>query len=131
MEAASRPDLAGLLAHADVSQAAFARLAGVTARQVNNWCRGRAATPRWAMILAVVLQERSPEDLTMALEEALLPPPPTRGTGARSNVAPRARELRDYAGRSGAPAWRWDGSPSWGRSASAPTGGLAPLVRVR
>jgi DNA-binding transcriptional regulator YiaG len=59
-----------LLARADVSQAAFARLAGVTPRQVNNWCRGRAAVPVWACVIAAVLQDRSPEALTLDLEEA-------------------------------------------------------------
>ena len=54
-----------LLARADVSQAAFARLAGVTPRQVNNRCRGRAAVPVWAGVIAVVLQDRSPEALTI------------------------------------------------------------------
>jgi len=63
-----------LLARADVSQAAFARLAGVTARQVNNWCRGRAAVPPWAALLAVVLQDHSPEELAILAEEALQRP---------------------------------------------------------
>ena len=63
-----------LLARADVSQAAFARLAGVTARQVNNWCRGRASVPPWAALLAVILQERSPEALAILAEEALQRP---------------------------------------------------------
>ena len=62
---------ATLLASANVSQAAFARLTGVTPRQVNNWCRGRAAVPVWAGVIAVVLQDRSPEALTLNLEEAL------------------------------------------------------------
>jgi len=38
-------EFAALLGRADVSQAAFARLTGVAPRQVNNWCRGRAAVP--------------------------------------------------------------------------------------
>lgn len=59
MRNASRQDLTNLPASAEVSQAAFARLAGVTARQINNGHRGRAA-PRWAMILAAVLPEFSP-----------------------------------------------------------------------
>ena len=63
------PDFTALLARADVSQAAFARLAGVTARQVNNWCRGRAAVPRWAALIAVVLTEHSPEALTVMRAE--------------------------------------------------------------
>lgn len=61
---------AALLARADVSQAAFARLAGVTPRQVNKWCRGQAAVPVWAGLLAVILQNRSPEALRIDLEEA-------------------------------------------------------------
>jgi hypothetical protein len=36
---------------------------------VNNWCRGRAAVPVWAGIIAVVLQDRSPDALTIDLEE--------------------------------------------------------------
>ena len=58
-----------VLARAGVSQAAFARLAGVTPRQVNNWCRGRAAVPVWAGLIAVVLQDRSPDALTIDREE--------------------------------------------------------------
>lgn len=60
-----------LLARAGVSQASFGRLADVSARQVNNWCRGRAAVPSWAAILAGVLQERSPEALAIMVEEEL------------------------------------------------------------
>jgi DNA-binding transcriptional regulator YdaS (Cro superfamily) len=50
---------ATLLARADVAQAAFARLVGITPRQVNNWCRGRAAV-------------RSPEALTIDRKDACL-----------------------------------------------------------
>ena len=63
-------EFAALLARADISQAAFARLTGVTPRQVNNWARGRATAAVWAVILAVLLQDHSPEALTIALEEA-------------------------------------------------------------
>ena len=63
-------DFAALLARADVSQAAFARLTGMTPRQVNKWARGRATVPRWAVLLAVLLQDHSPEALTIAVEEA-------------------------------------------------------------
>jgi len=66
----SQTDFAAFLARADVSQATFARLTGVTPRQVNNWVRGRAIAPRWAVILAVLLQDHSPEALTIAVEEA-------------------------------------------------------------
>jgi DNA-binding transcriptional regulator YiaG len=75
----SMTPLVALLAAADCSQAAFARLTGITTRQINAWCRDQAATPRWALILATILQQHSPDALTMALEEALYPPaPPSR-----------------------------------------------------
>ena len=67
-------EFAGLLDRADVSQARFARLSGVTARQVNNWCRGRAPVPTWAALLAIVLHDRSAESLELQLEEALQAP---------------------------------------------------------
>ena len=64
-------EFAALLGRTDVSQAAFARLTGYTTRQVNNWCRGRAAVPAWAALIAVLLDGRSPEALTIMLEEVL------------------------------------------------------------
>jgi DNA-binding transcriptional regulator YiaG len=70
MPPTAQTEFAAFLARADVSQAAFARLTGVTPRQVNNWARGRATAPTWAVILAVLLQDRSPEALTIAVEEA-------------------------------------------------------------
>src|ERR1700733_1170190 len=70
MKALLGSEFAALLGRADVPQAAFARLAGVTARQVNNWCRGRATVPRWAATLALLLAEISPEQLAIRLEEA-------------------------------------------------------------
>ena len=48
-----------VLTRANLSQAAFARIAGYTPRQVNNWARGRTAAPFWAIALAAVLQETS------------------------------------------------------------------------
>jgi transcriptional regulator with XRE-family HTH domain len=62
-------EFGALLARAGISQAAFARLAGLTPRQVNNWARGRAAVPIWAGLLAAVLQDQSPDALTIMLEE--------------------------------------------------------------
>jgi DNA-binding transcriptional regulator YdaS (Cro superfamily) len=59
-----------LLARAAVSQAAYARLTGITPRQVNKWCRGQAAVPVWAGLIAVMLLDRSPEALAIDLEEA-------------------------------------------------------------
>ena len=70
MRALLSTEFAALLATADVGQAAFARLAGVTPRQVNNWARGRALVPQWAALLAVALLEHTAEALVLALEEA-------------------------------------------------------------
>lgn len=60
MRALLHTEFAAPLARASVSQAGFSRLSGLTARQVNNWCRDRAAVPPWAAALASILEERSP-----------------------------------------------------------------------
>ena len=57
MRALLGTEFAALLARADVSQAAFARLSGHSPRRVNNWCRVRAAVPPWTAALAVLLQD--------------------------------------------------------------------------
>ena len=68
-------------------------LAGLTPRQVNNWARGRAAVPIWAGILAVVLQDHSPEALTIMLEETaastLMTEANTDTTGPTETPPPR------------------------------------------
>ena len=69
MQTLLHTEFAALLDRADVRQVAFARLTGVTARQVNNWCRGRATVPRWAAIVASMLGDASPEALLIKLEE--------------------------------------------------------------
>src|SRR5271165_936097 len=68
MKALLGTEFAALLARATISQAVFARLTGYTTRQVNNWCRTRAAVPPWAAALAVLLQA-SPEAVQILLEE--------------------------------------------------------------
>ncbi|HST75412.1 MAG TPA: helix-turn-helix domain-containing protein [Acetobacteraceae bacterium] len=70
MRALLHTEFTALLARAGVSQAAFARLAGVTPRQVNNWARGRAAVPKWAAVLAGVLAEFTPEALEIMIDDA-------------------------------------------------------------
>jgi len=81
-------EFAALLTRADVSQAVFARLTGMTPRQVNNWCRARAIVPAWAGALAIVLQETSPEAIRIRVEEAefswheTLGLPPSAGAAA-------------------------------------------------
>jgi transcriptional regulator with XRE-family HTH domain len=88
MKTLMHTEFAALLARAGVSQAAFARLAGLTSRQVNNWARGHAAVPVWAGLFAVVLQDHSPEALTIMLEEAAAPNLDDRGNH-RQNGADR------------------------------------------
>ncbi len=63
MRALLSTEFVTLLDRANLSQAAFARLAGVTARQVNKWARGGAAVPQWATLLAVALIEQSADEL--------------------------------------------------------------------
>ena len=72
MRTLSGAEFAALLARAGVAQAAFARLVGVTPRQVNNWCRGRATVPVWAALIGALLQDQSPEALMITLEEATI-----------------------------------------------------------
>lgn len=70
MKALLHTEFEALLARAGTTQAAFARLAGITPRQVNNWARGRAAVPKWAAVLAAALAKFSPEGLEIMLEAA-------------------------------------------------------------
>jgi transcriptional regulator with XRE-family HTH domain len=69
MRTLSGAEFADLLANADLGQAGFARLAGISPRQVNKWCRGHAAVPRWAAVLALAMRELSAETLMILLEE--------------------------------------------------------------
>jgi len=52
-----------------VGQATFSQLSGVTPRQVNKWARGHAAVPRWAALLAIVVEETAPEALLLMLDD--------------------------------------------------------------
>ncbi len=90
-------EFAALLDRADVSQVAFARLAGVTARQVNNWARGRAAVPHWAALLAVAVLEQSVEALVIALEETTFSWAEVLGVGPSSEPAEARRAMTRLA----------------------------------
>ena len=59
-----------LVDRAGLTQAGFARLVGITPRQVNNWCRGRGAVPRWAALLALAIEDVTAEELALRLDEA-------------------------------------------------------------
>lgn len=69
MRALLHTEFTALLSRADVTQAGFARLAGITPRQVNNWARGRAAVPKWAALLVVALDGLTPDGLEIMVEE--------------------------------------------------------------
>ena len=106
MRALLHTEFAALLARAGISQAGFARLTGLTPRQVNNWCRGRAAVPAWAAALAVLLEERSPEAITLLVAETTfawhetLGVPPAAETGA-VRLALRRLALRYHPDQGG------------------------------
>ena len=97
MRALLHTEFAALLARAGVSQAAFARLAGVSARQVNNWSRGRAAVPRWAALLAVVLEDTTAEALLLMLGDTQLTCHQVLGVPYRADMATIRRAMRGLA----------------------------------
>ena len=90
-------EFAALLTRADVSQAGFARLAGVTARQVNNWARGRAGVPQWTALLALALEELTPEMLLITLEEAEFGWHEALGVAPDADAAATRRAMRQLA----------------------------------
>jgi hypothetical protein len=57
-------EFAALLTRTGTSQARF------SPGQINNGCRGRAAVPPWAAVLAAILDERAPDALEMVVEDA-------------------------------------------------------------
>jgi transcriptional regulator with XRE-family HTH domain len=123
-------EFAALLARADVSQAGFARLAGVTARQVNNWCRNRAAVPRWAGALALLLAEITPEELEIRLEEAVFAWHEVLGVAPNADVSAIRRAMtklafRYHPDRGGAPGdmTRVNAAYQTAQQAMAETGG--------
>jgi hypothetical protein len=78
---------------ADVSQATLARISGYTPRQVNSWCRGRAAAPLWAIALAAVLQVTSPEAIQILLEEIAFAGHETLGVPPNADAAAFRRPM--------------------------------------
>jgi transcriptional regulator with XRE-family HTH domain len=93
-----------ILAAADVSHAGFARLSGVSARQVNKWCRGRTALPRWAGLLAIALRELSARHSQSCLKSYRMRVPTrlsrrrmTRGQSLhlKGKIAPSGRSRND------------------------------------
>ena len=70
MRALLSTEFSALSDRASLSQAGFARLTGVTTRQVNKWARGRAAVPQWAGLMAVALIEQSADSLICSFAAA-------------------------------------------------------------
>jgi len=97
MRALLHTEFAALLTRAGVSQAAFARLSGYTPRQVNNWCRGRAAVPSWAVALAVLLDEHSPDAIEMLIDEARFSWHETLGVRPAADAAALRRAMTRLA----------------------------------
>jgi transcriptional regulator with XRE-family HTH domain len=97
MRALLHTEFAALLARAGVSQATFARMSGYTTRQVNNWCRGRAAVPLWAVALAALLDEHSPDAIEMMIDEALFSWHETLGLPPAANAAAVRRAMTRLA----------------------------------
>jgi transcriptional regulator with XRE-family HTH domain len=97
MRALLHTEFASLLARAGISQASFARLTGITARQVNNWARGRALVPQWAALLAAALRDFSPEALTIPLEEAAFSWRETLGVPPNADTAAARRAMTRLA----------------------------------
>jgi hypothetical protein len=64
-----RTDFAALFARAGVSRAGFVSLTGLTARQVTNWCHGRAALRPCATAFAVILEQHSPQVNSIRIDE--------------------------------------------------------------
>lgn len=92
-------EFAALLARSGVSQAAFARLTGLTPRQVNDWCRSRAAVPPWAALLAVVLRDSLPELLETEVDEAWFRWHEILGVSPRADAAAIRRAMTGLARR--------------------------------
>ena len=97
MRALLHTEFTAFLARADVTQAGFARLAGVTPRQVNNWARGRAAVPKWAGLLLVALDELTPDGLEVMVEDAEFRWHETLGISPNADLAALRRTMTKLA----------------------------------
>ena len=97
MRALLHTEFAALLARAGVGQAAFARMSGYTPRQVNNWCRGRAVVPLWAVALAAILDEHSPAAIEMMIDEARFSWHETLGVPPAADAAAVRRAMTTLA----------------------------------
>jgi transcriptional regulator with XRE-family HTH domain len=97
MRALLHTEFTALLARAGVTQAGFARLAGLTPRQVNNWARGRGAVPTWAALLLVALDELTPDGLETMFEDAEFRWHETLGLSPNADVAALRRAMTKLA----------------------------------
>jgi transcriptional regulator with XRE-family HTH domain len=97
MRALLHTEFNALLARAGVTQARFARLAGLTPRQVNNWARGRAAVPKWAALLVVTLDALTPDGVEIMVEDAEFRWHEILGLSPNANVAALRRAMTKLA----------------------------------
>jgi hypothetical protein len=79
-------EFAALLARTDVGQAALARVTGYSTHQVNNWCHGRAAMPPWTAVLAILMQDASPQAIQILFKEVQLAGNETLGVPSNAEV---------------------------------------------
>ena len=70
MRALLYTEFVAILNHAGITQAGFGRLTGVSARQINNWAKGRDAIPKWAALIAMMMEHFTPEALEITVEAA-------------------------------------------------------------
>jgi transcriptional regulator with XRE-family HTH domain len=97
MRALLHTEFNALLARAGVTQVSFARLAGLTPRQINNWARGRAAVPQWAALLVVALDALTPDGLEIMVEDAALSWHETLGVAPNADQATLRRAMTRLA----------------------------------
>jgi len=97
MRALLSTEFAALLDRVSLSQAAFARLTGVTTRQVNKWARGRADVPQWAALLAIALTEQSAEALICSLAVAKFSWADVLGVSPHAEIAEARRAMTRLA----------------------------------
>jgi DnaJ-domain-containing protein 1 len=74
-----------------------ARLTGVTPRQVNNGCRGRAAVPKWAALLAIVLEDTTEDTLAIRTEETAFDWHEILGVAGTADAAEAPRAMSKLA----------------------------------
>ena len=97
MRALLHTEFAALLARAGVEPGRLRPALRLTPRQVNNWCRGRAAVPPWAAALAAVQDQHSPDAIAIMVDEALFTWHETLGVPPAADAAAVRRAMTRLA----------------------------------